>query len=247
MKLIGITGKSGSGKTTLSRMLEKDNSIGVIHLDEVFNMKEIKQKIPNYIINKNQVSNEQGEEFIVLTGKSRTIRDKMLENKLLKKIYYVALYLPRKIALKKALNDVIQSGKDTIIIEGASLGDFSVYNELDYLIQISAPFVEREERVKKRKDAFFDKTSIVKRDIRFRDAQRYRKKSVKQIDERIKNIGTIEDLQKIADRIYTEQVIGIKQKNDETMQEKYGGYKIITPEMEMKSKSERSEKGDTTK
>lgn len=88
---------------------------------------------------------------------------------------------------------------------------------------------------------------MVKRDIRFRDAQRYRKKSVKQIDERIKNIGTIEDLQKIADRIYTEQVIGIKQKNDETMQEKYGGYKIITPEMEMKSKSERSEKGDTTK
>lgn len=141
MKLIGITGKSGSGKTTLSRMLEKDNSIGVIHLDEVFNMKEIKEKIPNYIINKNQVSNEQGEEFIVLTGKLRTIRDKMLENKLLKKIYYVALYLPRKIALKKALNDVIQSGKDTIIIEGASLGDFSVYNELDYLIQISAPFV----------------------------------------------------------------------------------------------------------
>ena len=47
MKLIGIMGKSGSWKTTLSRMLQKDDSIGVIHLDEITNMKSIKEKMPS--------------------------------------------------------------------------------------------------------------------------------------------------------------------------------------------------------
>lgn len=132
-------------------------------------------------------------------------------------------------------------------MNGASLGDFSIYNKLDYLIEMNAPFTERQERIKKRKDVFFDKTTMVKRDVRYRDIKRHTKKSNKQIDEKICNDGGLEELQKIADRIYYEQIIGIKQKNDETMQDKYGGYKIITPEMEIKSQSERSEKGDTTK
>lgn len=117
MKLIGITGKSGSGKTTLSKMLERDNSIGVIHLDEVLDIKNIKEKMPNSIVDKNLEANEQGEKFIALTGKARTIRDKMIKNSLLRHFYYRALHLPRKINLQRALNSQKEAGKTSIIVE----------------------------------------------------------------------------------------------------------------------------------
>lgn len=247
MKLIGITGKSGTGKTTLSRMLERDNSIGVIHLDEATNMTEIKRKMPRAIVDKEPHPNTQGENFMILRGRAKKIRNIISKNNVLNKLYSKMLYWPRRMLVNKAVDKEIRDGRNTIIIEGSYLGDFPIYNKLDYLIELEVPFVEREERVKKRKDIIFDKTTMVKRDIGFRNAQRYRKKSNKQVDEKINNTGSKENLQKIADKIYSEQIVVKEPKGNETMQDKYGGYKIITPEMEIKSKSERSEKGDTTK
>lgn len=117
MKLIGITGKSGSGKTTLSKMLERDNSIGVIHLDEVLDIKNIKEKMPNSIVDKNLEVNEQGEKFIALTGKAKIIRDRMIKNSLLRYFYYKALHLPRKINLQRVLNSQKKAGKTSVIVE----------------------------------------------------------------------------------------------------------------------------------
>lgn len=123
-----------------------------------------------------------------------------------------------------------------MFLNGATLGDFSVYDKFDYLIQIDAPFVEREKRVIQRKDIVYDKNTMVNRDLDFRQAQNRRKREGKRIDLKIENIGSKEDLQKIADRIYYEQIVGKKQKVNETMQDKYGGYKIRTPKMIVRSK-----------
>lgn len=117
MKLIGIIGKSGSGKTTLSRMLERDNSIGVIHLDEVLSMREIKERMPNGLVDKNLYSNEQGEEFMLLNERVRKIRDRMIENKLLKKLYLKILHFPRELFVRKAVRGKIEEGKETIVFE----------------------------------------------------------------------------------------------------------------------------------
>ena len=117
MKLIGIIGKSGSGKTTLSKMLQRNDSISVIHLDEVTDMKQIKSRLPNGIVDKNIYSNNQGEEFMVLNKNARKIRDALIKNSLLRRLYYGTLHFPREILLKKAINIEIKEGKETIIIE----------------------------------------------------------------------------------------------------------------------------------
>ena len=226
MKLIGIIGKSGSGKTTLSRMLQKDDSISVIHLDEVTDMKQIKSKLPNGIVDKNIYSNNQGEEFMILNSNVRKIRDALIKNMVLRNLYYGILHFPREILLKKAINREIEEGKETVIIEGAILGEYSIYDRFDYLIRIDAPFIEREKRVIERKDVVFDKDTMVNRDIEFKQAHRKGLRKRKKIDQVIINTGTKEDLQIIADTIYSEQIQTKSTKRSRTMREKYGGYKV---------------------
>lgn len=226
MKLIGIIGMSGSGKTTLSRMLERDNNTAVIHLDEILNMREIKEKMPNGLVDKNIYSNAEGEEIMLMDKRIRKIRDRIIENKLLNKLYFKISHLIKENLLKKAVNRKIEEGKETIILDGDTLGNFKIYSKLDYLIQINAPFEVRKKRVIKRKDVSYDKETMVERDIKFRQAQKHIKISSKQVDEQISNIGNKEDLQKTADRIYSEQIKNRNRiHNDESMQEKYGGYK----------------------
>lgn len=116
MKLIGIMGKSGSGKTTLSKMLQRDDDIAVIHLDEITNMNEIKEKLPNGLVDENLNTNNLGENFLMLNGSIRNIKEKVLKNKLLKKLYTKALKLPREILLRKNVNRT-KKDKRVIIIE----------------------------------------------------------------------------------------------------------------------------------
>lgn len=66
---------------------------------------------------------------------------------------------------------------------------------------------------------------MVRRDKDFRNSIRRGKKKGKQVDRKIENSGTIEDLQKIADKIYKDQISPDPQRNKKTMKEKYGGYK----------------------
>lgn len=225
MKLIGIIGKSGSGKTTLSRMLEKDNSIGVIHLDKVMDMQQIKENLPNALVDKNVYSNNQGEEFMMLNERIRKIRDSLIENKLLKSLYFGILHLPREFFMKKAVDEKIKEGKDVIIIEGSTLAEFAIYKKFDYLIHIDAPFAERERRAIERNDIFFDKRTMVDRDLGFRKAEKKGRKKGKIVNQVIQNTGSKEELQKVADKIYEEQIRNRRVKTNQSMQEKYGGYK----------------------
>lgn len=115
MKLIGIIGKSGSGKTTLSRMLERDNSIGVIHLDEITNMKSIAKKIPKFMVE--EYTNDLGEEFIFLNERIRNMLYKLRENKTFNKIYLNMLRLPQNISIKRQVDRLKTEGKICIIVE----------------------------------------------------------------------------------------------------------------------------------
>lgn len=121
-------------------------------------------------------------------------------------------------------------------MNGATLGNFSIYNKFDYLIQIDAPFAERKKRIIERKDILYDKDTVVNRDLGFRQAQNRGKKKGIIINEKIENIGSKEDLQKIADRIYSEQILPKDREPRESMAEKYGGYKIRTPRMKARAK-----------
>lgn len=247
MKFIGIIGKSGSGKTTLSRMLEKDNTIGVIHLDKVMNMQQIKENMPNVLVDKNVYCNNQGEEFMMLNEKTRKIRDALIKNKLLKNLYLGILHLPREFFMKKAIDEKIKEGKDVIIIEGSTLADFAIYKKFDYLIHIDAPFAERERRAIERNDIFFDKQTMVDRDLGFRKAEKRARKKGKLVNEVIQNTGSKEDLQKVADRIYEEQIGNRRVKTNQSMQEKYGGYKTKTVNRTKSVKIKNRKKDDLSK
>ena len=66
---------------------------------------------------------------------------------------------------------------------------------------------------------------MVRRDKDFRNSIRRGKKKGKKVDKKIENSGTIEDLQRIADKIYKDQISPNPQIKKKTMKEKYGGYK----------------------
>lgn len=116
-------------------------------------------------------------------------------------------------------------------MNGASLANYSIYRKLDYIIWIDVPFTERQERVIRRQDRLLEKHSLVKRDQGFRLALKRAKRSGKQINLKIDNTGTIEELQDIAEGIYEEQILnnGKQKPKVKTMEEKYGGYKTEVP------------------
>lgn len=116
-------------------------------------------------------------------------------------------------------------------MNGSTLANYSVYKKLDYIILIDAPFVERQKRVIERNDQLLNKSTLVSRDQGFRTAVKRGEKSGKSIDKSIKNAGTIEELRLISDAIYKIEILGEKNDKEETMNDKYGGYKVITPKM----------------
>lgn len=83
---------------------------------------------------------------------------------------------------------------------------------------------------------------MVRRDREFRDSLKKENNRYKSIDRKVYNSGSKEDLQKEADRIYYEQIVGKKPEVNETMQDKYGGYKIRTPKMIVRSKGGKGKK-----
>lgn len=87
---------------------------------------------------------------------------------------------------------------------------------------------------------------MVRRDIEFRDSLKKGNRKYKYVDMEIDNSDSIENLQKIADKIYSEQILSKDRKPRESMIEKYGGYKIRTPRMKAKSKG-KTEKGELNK
>ena len=99
-----------------------------------------------------------------------------------------------------------------------------MYKKLNYLIQVDAPFKEREDRVSAR-DSLFIKGTMVNRDIEFRKALK-KGNRYKLIDMKVSNNGSLEDLQAVADQVYEEEFSTREAQCKETMRQKYGGYKI---------------------
>lgn len=98
-----------------------------------------------------------------------------------------------------------------------------MYKKLNYLIQVDAPFKEREDRVLAR-DSLFVKGTMVYRDIEFRKAIR-KGNRYKSIDIKVSNKGSLEDLQAVADQVYEEKILTRGTQSKESMTQKYGGYK----------------------
>ena len=237
MKLIGIIGKSGSGKTTLSRMLQRDENTAVIHLDEVTNMKSIMKKMPKAMTQ--NYTNNIGEEFILPSVKIRKIINILRKNPILNRAYLRTLRIPQGININKQVERYKKEGKKCVIVEGCELGALPIYKQLDYIIRIDAPFIEREKRVYNR-DILLQKGIMVRRDKAFRDSI---KKNRKQINRKIQNNGSIEELRKLSDEIYFEIIDNdIKKTKEETIRERYGGYKIKPIDMsKIESKSNQIE------
>ena len=110
MKLIGIIGKSGSGKTTLSRMLKKDDTIAIIHLDEVTNMKSIAKRMPKSMTQ--NYTNNIGEEFILPNYKIRSVLNTLRKNNFFNKAYLSALRIPQEVSIKKKVKKYREEGKN---------------------------------------------------------------------------------------------------------------------------------------
>ncbi len=66
---------------------------------------------------------------------------------------------------------------------------------------------------------------MVDRDLGFRKAEKKGRKKGKIVNQVIQNTGSKEELQKVADKIYEEQIRNRRVKTNQSMQEKYGGYK----------------------
>lgn len=96
------------------------------------------------------------------------------------------------------------------------MASLSLYNRLNYIIQINAPFKDREDRVFQR-DTVLKKGMMVIRDKEFRNSLG---KQSEKINQKIENNGSTEELQQIADDIY-DRKIKPKTKN-KTVREKYG-------------------------
>ena len=122
MKLIGVKGKSGSGKTTFARMLKKDDTIGIINLDQVSDMKMIKEKMPKSIVEKEVYTNNLGEEYTAFSKRIVTLIDKVKKNKFLSEIYYYLADSVRNFGVRREIKRNVKQGKDFIIIERGCTG-----------------------------------------------------------------------------------------------------------------------------
>jgi len=135
-----------------------------------------------------------------------------------------------------------------LLLNGCTLGSFDIYDQFDYLIKLAVPFGERKKRVIQREDAGFDENTMTSRDVEFKEAQEKATRSKKKkIDIVIQNTRTKEALQKIADKIYQEQIQGRVTNNREEMKEKYGGYKTKTIDRTAQLKTYKKEKDDLNK
>lgn len=124
MKLIGILGKSGSGKTTLSRMLQKDESIEVIHLDEIRKnaIKPIADKMPNNLVT--EQTNKIGENPIFLNEKLMKAFHAVRKIKLIDNLYQSVLRIPQERKIATEIKRYEQEGKSCVIIERSSIKQF---------------------------------------------------------------------------------------------------------------------------
>ena len=124
MKIIGIVGKSGSGKTSLSRMLKRNDDIGLIKLDDVSNIRRIKGKMPKGMIEKETYTNAIGEEFLLFSKEMAKILNKVKSNKFLWKLYYLLIDFLKNAGIRKEVNKNISEGRNTIIIERYKIRKF---------------------------------------------------------------------------------------------------------------------------
>lgn len=115
MKLIGIIGKSGSGKTTLSNMLQKDESIAIIHLDKVTSANPIAKRIPKRLTT--NYTNNLGEKGMTFNSNIMKLLYKIKDNKVLDKIYLKILKIPRERTIEKQIKKYKAEGKKCVIIE----------------------------------------------------------------------------------------------------------------------------------
>lgn len=200
MKLIGITGMSGAGKTTFSDMLENNPDVGVIHVDNIVH--DIKEKTYNsfrgHLLKKDRNETKKCEEVRIKPG----LKDKIMNNRL-----FFSMFLKVRTAIinkpiLKQIEQLKKEGKAVIVIEDIMLRQYKFCKDLELIIDIKRPYVERKASLIQRDGL----KQITKKEIVTRDKIHYAgSKNKKDFEDRtvnIENNKNKEELEQIARDLY---------------------------------------------
>lgn len=123
------------------------------------------------------------------------------------------------------------------------MASLPLYNNLDCIIRIEAPFKAREDRVFER-DSILKKGMMVIRDKEFKNSLG---KKIKRVNHKVENNGSLEKLQQVADEIYLREIEPKMQNEHKSLKEKYGGYEVKSVKLEKMhkyNKLKQNEKSD---
>lgn len=190
MKLIGITGKAGAGKTTLSDMLGKNEDVGVIHVDDLF------EKVKKEKLSGMMEHNSKGKPVAI----KKNIRKVLYGNKYIFMIFIriKAIILSEKINNK--LKEFERAGKSVAVIESTHLKYYPIFKKMHKKVFIKRPYIERRESVLIRdKGKNMDKEIFVLWDIPYKRS--YYKENMDNYEYKVNN-DSMKKLEKVAERIY---------------------------------------------
>jgi len=200
VKLIGVTGKTGAGKTTFSNMLANKEKVGVIHVDDI--LKEFKLKYFKLLLSKDK----NGEK----TKINYNLKTILYGNKLIFELFMRFRSKLVEDKIDKKILQLVEEGNEIIIIDDIFIKYMKRYKDLSKVYIVRRPFLERKAAIKERDD--LTKKEIVAVDVA------HHKKNYKEISKNkkiqyINNNGTQEELSKIVDEIYNEQLdVSIREK-----------------------------------
>lgn len=214
MKLIGITGKAGAGKTTLSDIIGRNQDVGVIHVDELF------EKVKREKLSGMMECNSKGKPVAV----KKNIRKVLYGNKYIFLIFIRTRAIILSGKINEKLKEFEKAGKNVAVIESTHLKYYPIFKKLDKKVLIRRPYIVRQKSVLLRdKEKNMDKEIFALWDIPYKRS--YYKENMDNYEYKIDN-ESIEKLEQVAEQIYkdvteTENSITSERKRRKACFEKY--------------------------
>lgn len=148
MRLIGITGKAGSGKTTFSNGLAQKESIGVIHIDDIW--EKIKRKYFKIAME----SDGEGSK----TKANSKLKLAVYKNKIFFRLFMALRSKLMEKDISKEINRLENMGKRVIIIDDIFLQYQKCYKDISLVFLMERPYL-------KRKNSLIERDHISKEEV----------------------------------------------------------------------------------